>query len=1100
MRFPDAMKPTSIMVALLFAVAFALPVAAQSDEEAKRYHMLPHIADGEGWQSTLLVTNVSRSASVCTIELHGLTVGRFEDTGGVMGSASSATFELPGPAGNLVWRTRNRSALASGYATLDCTAAVTAQVVFAWVADGERPTGMATVFSSQAANFFQFPVLTAAGTVGFAVANDTNVDATCRILLQDSGRSREELGLADISVPSKTNVASLLLRDVIAIPAGFQGGSATVSCDQPVAMIALHFELEPNGTVITFNTLPPALVHQRTPPFDAAKPSHLLPHIADGGGWQSILLVTNVTPSPSQCTLELQGLTVDRFVFHPGIDTTSGRAVFNLPARDGYLLWPTRNDPALASGYARLDCTAAVAAQVVFAWTRGAARPTGMATVFSAQAGLDFQFPVLTPAGTLGFAIANDTNNDAACRIDLVDSQQMKLGSATISVPSKSNVASLLLSDVIAIPGGFRGGTASVSCDQPVAMIGLHFELELGGGIITFNTLPPAILAAPDLTGMASDRVVLEALYHATSGPAWNDRTNWLSAEPLGDWFGVETDRSGRVTSLLLPGNGLSGLIPSDLAQLDYLERLDLWRNQLRGSIPSELGGMTKLQTLNLGRNQLSGAIPVRLGNLANLQTLWLPLNQLRGTIPTQMGNLSNLHRLNLTGNQLSGPIPTRRGNLADLQTLWLGENQLRGSIPPELGGMTKLQRLSLERNQLGGAIPAELINLTNLNSLYFGGNYGLCAPGTSAFVAWHDAIENTDDKILFCNKSDVAVLEALHKLTGGENWTRSDGWLDGTLDTWHGVRTDPLGRVTTLDLSGNGLSGKLPAGLGNLPQLTELRLGRNPGLSGALPLGLASLALRTLHYDRTSLCAPGNATFSRWLNGIRDHRGNSVDCRPQIGPAELTRFLQDNPRIAAAMVWLGTDNHLKPYAEWPQTLKEKLVLAVGRLSFGGSWLPEVMTNQANTNWQTVLSKEDAEDLYVDNVAYSLILEMLGTIPWSLDDLSEAELTLLLGSQSFYSGYRSHGGVTGYAVHGSAMPAPPVVIGDFMAVEGLVGESRYETLINMIDWARYHLYHYGYPADRENYEADVDHWDYRGTPPLARILGVCAAETVQGEW
>ncbi|MDE2757424.1 MAG: hypothetical protein OXI92_12840, partial [Acidobacteriota bacterium] len=489
------MKHTNTIALLLIAVAIALPAAAQPDEAAKRFHMLPHIADGDGWQSTLLVTNVSQSASVCTIELHGLTVGRFEDTGGVMGSASSATFELPGPAGNLVWRTRNESALASGYATLDCTAAVTAQVVFAWVGDGEQPVGMATVFSSQAANLFQFPVLTPAGTVGFAVANDTNVDANCRIFLRDSVRDRAELVSEPISVPSKHNLASLLLRDLISIPAGFRGGSALVGCDQPVAMIALHFELEPDGTVITFNTLPPALVVEGTPPFDAAKPSHLLPHIADGAGWRSMLSVTNVTTSPNQCTLELHGLTVDRFVFHPAIDTTSGKAVFNLAARDNYIVWPTRNDPALASGYAKLDCTEPVAAQVVFAWFGGTARPTGMATVFSSQVGADFQFPVLTPAATLGFAVANDTNNDAVCRIDLVDPKQTKLGSSTISVSSKTNLASLLLRDVIAIPAGFRGGSATISCDQPVAMIGLHFELEPSGGIITFNTLPPAILS-----------------------------------------------------------------------------------------------------------------------------------------------------------------------------------------------------------------------------------------------------------------------------------------------------------------------------------------------------------------------------------------------------------------------------------------------------------------------------------------------------------------------------------------------------------------------------------------------------------------------------
>ena len=119
---------------------------------------------------------------------------------------------------------------------------------------------------------------------------------------------------------------------------------------------------------------------------------------------------------------------------------------------------------------------------------------TAAATVFSAQAATVFQFPVLTPAATLAFAIANDTNAEASCRILLEDTQRTNLGEATLAVPAKSN-RSQLLNTAISIPGTFRVGTATVSCNQPVAMIGLHFELRLDGTIITFSTLPPAILS-----------------------------------------------------------------------------------------------------------------------------------------------------------------------------------------------------------------------------------------------------------------------------------------------------------------------------------------------------------------------------------------------------------------------------------------------------------------------------------------------------------------------------------------------------------------------------------------------------------------------------
>ena len=66
----------------------------------------------------------------------------------------------------------------------------------------------------------------------------------------------------------------------------------------------------------------------------------------------------------------------------------------------------------------------------------------------------------------------------------------------------------------------------------------------------------------------ASDRAALEALYDATGGASWNDSTNWKSAAPLDEWYGVTADASGRVTELRLGENGLIGSIPTALGRL----------------------------------------------------------------------------------------------------------------------------------------------------------------------------------------------------------------------------------------------------------------------------------------------------------------------------------------------------------------------------------------------------------------------------------------------------------------------------------------------------------------------------------------------------
>ena len=47
--------------------------------------------------------------------------------------------------------------------------------------------------------------------------------------------------------------------------------------------------------------------------------------------------------------------------------------------------------------------------------------------------------------------------------------------------------------------------------------------------------------------GTSGDRAALVALYNATDGPNWVSNENWLTDAPLGEWYGVDTDASGRV-------------------------------------------------------------------------------------------------------------------------------------------------------------------------------------------------------------------------------------------------------------------------------------------------------------------------------------------------------------------------------------------------------------------------------------------------------------------------------------------------------------------------------------------------------------------------
>ena len=84
---------------------------------------------------------------------------------------------------------------------------------------------------------------------------------------------------------------------------------------------------------------------------------------------------------------------------------------------------------------------------------------------------------------------------------------------------------------------------------------------------------------------------------------------------PEYSWTGVKCsqDKLARVVALNLTSMGISGSVPSSLANLTAVTQIWLGGNKLTGSIP-KLEHTERLQTLHLGNNKLEGTIPQSLG------------------------------------------------------------------------------------------------------------------------------------------------------------------------------------------------------------------------------------------------------------------------------------------------------------------------------------------------------------------------------------------------------------------------------------------------------------------------------------------------------
>eukprot|EP00980_Cylindrotheca_fusiformis_P012144 scaffold2936_cov113-Cylindrotheca_fusiformis.AAC.4 len=248
------------------------------------------------------------------------------------------------------------------------------------------------------------------------------------------------------------------------------------------------------------------------------------------------------------------------------------------------------------------------------------------------------------------------------------------------------------------------------------------------------------------------ERFSLVTLYFATEGEDWESQSLWLSDSSHCDWYAVDCDTNGRVTTLNPTDNFLSGMLPPEIGNLRNAVYIGLGSNSIVGSIPTEIGLLTSATYLNLYQNSIMGTLPTEIGNLNRLVRLDVGDNQLEGTIPSEIENLQQLTALYLFDNTFSGTIPSEIGNLQQLTVLDLPKNSFSGNIPSEIGNLQQLVRLYLHDNtDLTGIVPVEVGQLESILAAYF----------------FNTSLTGGLDDLAFCKNRDLSNFNLLADCKG---------------------------------------------------------------------------------------------------------------------------------------------------------------------------------------------------------------------------------------------------------------------------------------------------------------------------------------------
>lgn len=300
---------------------------------------------------------------------------------------------------------------------------------------------------------------------GVAMANPNNQAAFVSFYFTNAGG---DLLSGTTAIPANEQIAAFLDQ------APFSGGSSingsfTFNSSIPIAVTAIRSRLNERGESL-MTTLPLAdlSVPATTSPL-------IFPHVADGGGWTTQIVLVNAADTPLSGTVQ--------FFNQSGAATNTFG--YSIPPRGSQRLQSAGTSSSIVAGWARVvpaANTASPSGLAIFGYrnagvtvTEAGVPSVGAATAFRLYAEA---FGTLGSAGSIqtGIAVVNTAGAPATVTVELTRLDGTPIGSVgTLSVPANGQTAIFLgqIPGLTPLPIPFQG-VARVSSSSPISVTGLR--------------------------------------------------------------------------------------------------------------------------------------------------------------------------------------------------------------------------------------------------------------------------------------------------------------------------------------------------------------------------------------------------------------------------------------------------------------------------------------------------------------------------------------------------------------------------------------------------------------------------------------------------
>ena len=434
---------------------------------------LAHAADGNGFKTTVLLTNAGTDTAPYTLRFnddHGnVPSTRFElETGllhGVIPPGESVTIRTAG-LGN---------AIVNGWAELTAPPSVGGSVIYS------QKTGLPSIQEGTS-------TIVAAGSQHFFLPFDNTAGASTGVALTDPGAAAAN----NISVMFRYSDGTSELssypplagrnHQAFAIASQYphtanRSGVAEVTSDTALSVVVFRFNS--TGAFTALDATPGGA--------SASSVTRPLAHAADGNGFKTTVLLTNASADPAPYTLRFNDDQGN--IPMTGFDLEAGSLTGAIPAGGSVTIRTAGMGDAIANGWAELTAPASVGGSVIYSQKTGLPSIQEGTSTIVASGSKHFFLPFDNTAGAITGVAITDSGVAAANNIRIT----FRYSDGTSEVVAYPQLASRN-HQAFAIASQFpntanRSGVAEVNSDVPVSVVAFRFNAT--GAFTAFGIVAP---------------------------------------------------------------------------------------------------------------------------------------------------------------------------------------------------------------------------------------------------------------------------------------------------------------------------------------------------------------------------------------------------------------------------------------------------------------------------------------------------------------------------------------------------------------------------------------------------------------------------------